>query len=60
MIQREVRERARRIRDALEMVDPKDVTKMARLQGEIQALRWLEGQEMQKVVEDAFTKRDEA
>lgn len=59
MIQREVRERARRIRDALEMVDPKDVTKMARLQGEIQALKWLEGQEMAKVVEDAFARKEE-
>jgi len=44
---------------ALEMIDPKDMTKLARLQGEIQALKWLEGQEMQKVVEDGFARKEE-
>jgi hypothetical protein len=41
------------------MIDPKDMTKLARLQGEIQALKWLEGQEMAKVVEDAFARKEE-
>lgn len=59
VVLRTVRARVQANQAALEMIDPKDMTKLARLQGEIQALKWLEGQEMQKVVEDAFARKEE-
>ncbi len=59
VVLRTVRARVQANQAALEMIDPKDMTKLARLQGEIQALKWLEGQEMAKVVEDAFARKEE-
>jgi len=59
VVLRTVRARVQANQAALEMIDPHNMTKLARLQGEIQALKWLEGQEMAKVVEDAFARKEE-